>query len=99
MHRVKWTRDHADLDRFREEVEILEEECKRAVCWHRKTASNWTKMASNALVNGRNAGVVAYAHRQSHVQERWAANIEIQWAKGLKELKEKGTSVGLQVLF
>ena len=41
VRRVKWFRDHADHDRWLEEIEILLEEERRAVEWHQKTAKIW----------------------------------------------------------
>ncbi|KAJ7836773.1 hypothetical protein B0H14DRAFT_2362740 [Mycena olivaceomarginata] len=45
MDRVQWFRERALMKRAKEEIEILEEEFKRAKWWFTQTSEIWTKMA------------------------------------------------------
>lgn len=61
MDRVKWFRDRADRDRFREEVEILEAEFQRTVISFGRMSEVWSQMATDAT----GPGSAAYAHRKA----------------------------------
>ena len=63
MDRVKWFRDRADRDRFREEVEILEAEFQRTVISFGRMSEVWSQMATDAT----GPGSVAYAHRKAAI--------------------------------
>ncbi len=45
VRHVKWMREYADLDRWTEEVELLEEERQRVEVSHCKMAETWTQIA------------------------------------------------------
>jgi hypothetical protein len=61
VDRVKWFRDRADRDRFREEVEILEAEFERTMTSFNRLSDVWTQLASSATGPGR----AAYAWRKA----------------------------------
>lgn len=61
VDRVKWFRDRADRDRFREEVEILEAEFERTVLSHTRMADVWTQLADASS----GPGAEAYAHKKA----------------------------------
>ena len=61
VDRVKWFRDRADRERFREEVEILEAEFERTITSFNRMSDIWTQLASG--VTG--PGSAAYAQRKA----------------------------------
>jgi hypothetical protein len=61
VDRVKWFRDRADRDRFREEVEILEAEFERTMVSFNRMSDVWTELASRAT----GPGSAAYAQRKA----------------------------------
>lgn len=69
MDRVKWFRAHAERDRAREEVEILQEEFKRTILSFQKMSSIWEQLAKSY-----DDGRAAYSYQQSATFKRLAAN-------------------------
>jgi hypothetical protein len=61
VDRVKWFRERADRDRFREEVQILEAEFERAIISFRRMSDVWTQLTSKVAT----PGSAAYAHRKA----------------------------------
>lgn len=63
VDRVKWFRDRADRDRFREEVQILEAEFERTIVSHARMADVWAQLAGTAS----GPGATAYAHKKAYM--------------------------------
>ena len=63
MDRVKWFRDRADHDRFREEVQTLEAEFDRTIISHQRMAEVWCQLAGE----GSGPGSAAYAHKKAEM--------------------------------
>ncbi|KAK1226180.1 hypothetical protein PQX77_010857 [Marasmius sp. AFHP31] len=99
MHRVKWFRDRAVIDRWTEEKDILEAEYQRVITAHGRMEEIWTtmggeyEMLSHAIKSAdvvdtqhRNImrGFQAYAHKQANVYARLKTDVIEQWS-----LKEK----------
>lgn len=70
-NRVKWFRARAARDRAREEVEILEEEFRRAHRSFERMAQVWRKLAEHAKDQ---QGKAAYGHKQSTMYYKLAFN-------------------------
>lgn len=62
MDRVKWFRERANRDRYREEVEILEADFERTIFSHFRMAEVWTAMAENCI---KEPGAAAYARKKA----------------------------------
>ena len=58
---MKWFRDRANRDRFRKEVQILEEEFDRTIVSFRRMSDVWTQLTSKVDA----PGSAAYAHRKA----------------------------------
>ncbi len=56
--------DHANLDRWSEEVEMLEEERRRIEVSHHRTADTWIQIAHVSDVE---SGASAYAYKMADV--------------------------------
>jgi hypothetical protein len=61
VDRVKWFRDRADQDCFREEAQILDAEFKRTIISFSRMSEVWTELAIKAA----SPGSAAYAHRKA----------------------------------
>jgi hypothetical protein len=61
VDRVKWFRERANRDRYREETEILEADFERTVLSHSRMAEVWTTMADRCTDN---PGAAAYARKK-----------------------------------
>ena len=64
VDRVKWFRDHAERDRWKEEKETLDEEFVRTEKSHAIMKETWSTLAQN---HSDHAGARAYAYRQSEM--------------------------------
>ncbi|KAK0473337.1 hypothetical protein IW261DRAFT_1569751 [Armillaria novae-zelandiae] len=84
VKRVKWMHDHADLDRWTEEVELLEEERQRVEVSHRRTADAWVQMAKCSDIQ---TGAAAYAYKVSDVYVKLANDCIERWNKALKKIE------------
>jgi hypothetical protein len=62
VDRVKWFRDRADRDRWKEEVEILDAEFQRTLVSRARMSQTWSELASKNMAQ---PGAAAYAYRQS----------------------------------
>jgi predicted house-cleaning NTP pyrophosphatase (Maf/HAM1 superfamily) len=62
VDRVKWFRERANRDRYREEVEILEADFERTIFSHSRMAEVWTGMAEHFL---NELGAAAYARKKA----------------------------------
>ena len=89
VHRVKWFRDRADVDRWREEVSILEAEAIRVPTWHQKTAQNWTQL-SNC---NDSPGHRAYAFKQAAIHTRLQQRFLSEWDVAKEKIKKANNSV------
>ncbi|KAJ7598232.1 hypothetical protein C8J56DRAFT_1091442 [Mycena floridula] len=86
MFRVKWFRDRADRDRWREEVETIEEEYSQTKIWHTKTAANWTTLATADTRPVRDPGHIAYAFKQAEMHRRLVQRSIDEWTKATKKV-------------
>ncbi len=77
--------DHADLDRWTEEVEMLEEERRRVEVSHRRTADAWIQIAHGSDVE---SGASAYAYKVADVYTKLADQCVREWDKALRKVKE-----------
>lgn len=75
---MKWFNDRADMDRWREEMEILEAEAERIPAWHLKTAENWTTLATRASAS---PGHTAYAYKQAAVHRCLERQFTLAWSR------------------
>lgn len=91
MHRVKWFRDQARIDRYTEEKEVVEVEKKRVVVAFEKMMNIWedigqdynTQAKAGGLLSRTEAvllGFEAYAYKQGDVYRQLVADVERQWA-------------------
>ncbi|KAK0492697.1 hypothetical protein EDD18DRAFT_1357534 [Armillaria luteobubalina] len=85
IRRVKWMRDHADLDRWTEEVELLEEERRHVELSHCQTAEVWTKIAKKSDME---SGASAYAYKVADVYSNLATHCVKEWEKALKKAEQ-----------
>ncbi|KAJ7747582.1 hypothetical protein B0H14DRAFT_3514007 [Mycena olivaceomarginata] len=83
MDRVQWFRERALMKRAKEEIEILEEEFKRAKRWFTQTSEIWTKMAGMEKRGDYHddQGWRAYAYRQAAIYEDLAHQSKAEWVK------------------
>ncbi|KAG6810243.1 hypothetical protein H0H87_011248, partial [Tephrocybe sp. NHM501043] len=80
--RVEWLKSRARAARFREEVDLLQEEMRRVLSFLAWQADFWRKKAetSSHLYNGpRAGGLAAYAHRQAALRSNLAARFSDMW--------------------
>ncbi len=77
--------EHADLDRWTEEMELLEEERWRVEISHRKTAKVWTQIAKTS---DEQSGAAAYAYKVADVHTKLADHCVREWEKALKKVTE-----------
>ena len=61
VDQVKWFRDRADQDRFREEVEILEAEFEQTIKSVMQMLDVWSQLASGET----SPGIAAYTQRKA----------------------------------
>ncbi|KAK7027904.1 hypothetical protein VNI00_015120 [Paramarasmius palmivorus] len=80
MNRVKWFRDRALLDRYKEELEILEAEYTRSCVFHEKMTEIWTALAKESQSDGE-FGYTAYAQKQAAVYQMLREDITEHWEK------------------
>ncbi|KAJ7595288.1 hypothetical protein C8J56DRAFT_1115038 [Mycena floridula] len=91
MLRVKWFRDRADRDRFREEVDTLVIEKHRTETSHSKMATNWMTLATNPDRPLRNPGHIAYAFKQANLHHRLLKRCQDEWIKEAEKSKKSDT--------
>lgn len=65
MDKVKWFRERADRDRFREEVDILEAEFERTIISHSRMAEVWSELATKCSL----PGATAYAYKKAEMYQ------------------------------
>ncbi|KAG1776918.1 hypothetical protein EV702DRAFT_1179602 [Suillus placidus] len=82
--RVEWCKARARMMRWKEEIELLEEEMRRVLRFLQWHALWWDNVAHlRALAGAEKEGVVAYATRQAHIRRDLSAKFEISWARYL----------------
>ncbi|ESK91124.1 hypothetical protein Moror_9557 [Moniliophthora roreri MCA 2997] len=94
MNWVKWFCDHACLDQYKEEIEILEAEFTRICQFHQKMHDIWLDIAQTSD-SDQEPGYAAYAHKQAAMYQTLKNNVIGHWLKHdetrkkLAEQKEK----------
>ena len=78
---MKWFWDHADRDRFREEVEILEAEFERTIISHRRMAEVWTELAGRCS----KPAAAAYAHKKVSMYDKLQNDCKLAYAVARKK--------------
>ncbi|KAN0109323.1 hypothetical protein V8E52_009414 [Russula decolorans] len=88
---VEWSKCHARMQRWEEEVVIIQEEMRRVIAYHEWKAQWWRSQAArhSDTDNVRLHGVTAYAKKQAHLSEQLAWQCAEYW---LPALKERGVS-------
>ncbi|KAG1788560.1 uncharacterized protein HD556DRAFT_1447770 [Suillus plorans] len=82
--RVEWCKARARMMRWKEEIELLEEEMHRVLRFLQWHALWWDNVAHlRALAGAEKEGVVAYATRQAHLRRDLSAKFETSWARYL----------------
>jgi hypothetical protein len=89
VDRVKWFRDRADRDRFREEVQILQAEFERTVVSHKRMAEVWTQLADTVSC----PGAVAYAHKKAEMYDGLAQECSKAYEVARKEVGSVNTGL------
>ncbi|KAG2745146.1 hypothetical protein P692DRAFT_20742764, partial [Suillus brevipes Sb2] len=80
--RVEWCKARARMMRWKEEIELLEEEMHRVLRFLQWHALWWDNGAHlRALAGAEKEGVVAYATRQAHLRRDLSAKFETSWAR------------------
>lgn len=79
-NKVEWFRAKIDLQQWREELEILDEEFKRTARWFTKMSELWTVLALRSPLVSR--GFAEYAHHKADIFKRRSedASEEHIWA-------------------
>jgi hypothetical protein len=88
---VEWSKCHARMQRWEEEVVIIQEEMRRVIAYHEWKAQWWRSQAArhSDTDNVRLHGVTAYAKKQAHLSKQLAWQCAEYW---LPALKERGVS-------
>ncbi len=73
------------LDRWTEEVELLQEERRRVEVSHCKTAEVWTRITHASDIQ---TGAAAYAYKVADVYTKLAHHCVREWEKALKKVVE-----------
>ena len=72
MDRVQWFRVRAQMERWEEEVEIVEEEFRRTVRAYEATGRMWSELGEKSRTKGK--GYVAYALQKASMFEEMATD-------------------------
>jgi hypothetical protein len=79
--RVEWAKARARALRWGEEVELLDEEMRRILCFFDWRSAWWMKLGTarpNCEVH-LSEGLTAYAEKQAHIQREMASRFADQW--------------------
>jgi hypothetical protein len=89
--RVKWLKQHARAQRWREEMILVEEEMHQSLAFCLWRAKWWTGRISNHTGKPAHVieGLVAYAMEQRNTEEQWAIVWAVKWAA----IRERATVV------
>lgn len=79
--RVEWAKSRARLMRWKEEVQLLQEEMRRVIAWYEWKATWWENKASERVDGDEDIlrGVVAYSHKQADIVRRMAQHCAEIW--------------------
>jgi hypothetical protein len=85
--RVEWAKARARMMRWKEELEIVQEEMRRVVEYHRWRADWWQRQvgARNSCDDETQSGLMGYAYKQAAICTRIAEQCAITWLPHLKE--------------
>jgi len=89
VDRVKWFRDRAERDRWKEEIEILEEEFVRTEKSHTTMMETWSALAEHRRGQ---PGWPAYANKQSEMYRELARDCTMWHERAKTEVK--GSPIG-----
>jgi hypothetical protein len=89
--RVEWAKARARMMRWKEEVEIVQEEMRRVIVYHRWKAGWWQRQSVRRISGDSDIrnGLVGYAHKQAAICMRMAEQCVTAW---LPHLKGKGAN-------
>ncbi len=87
--KVEWARSQARMERWGEEVLLLQEEMRRVIEYFEWKAGWWRKQAARRadIVCALQRGLGAYAEFQASVFERLASRFAVLWVPYLRERK------------
>jgi hypothetical protein len=85
---VKWFRDRATRDRFKEEKEILEAEFERTIQSRSRLADTWSQLATNHA--SERPGAAAYASQQSSMYSELGDDCRVLYKRAQKKAEEIG---------
>jgi hypothetical protein len=88
VERVKWFRDRANRDRFKEEKEILEAEFRRTIENRARLADAWSELATRHA--SERPGAAAYASQQSSMYSMLGEDCQILYKRAQKKAEEYG---------
>ncbi|ESK83543.1 hypothetical protein Moror_11303 [Moniliophthora roreri MCA 2997] len=80
LNRVKWFCDHTCLDRYCEEIEILEAEFTHVCRFHKEMCDIWLKMAQ-AASDDQEPGYAAYACKQAATYQILLDDVVKHWSR------------------
>jgi hypothetical protein len=89
--RVEWAKARARMMRWKEELEIVQEEMRRVIVYHRWKADWWRRQSElrNTGDDDIRSGLIGYAYKQAAICTRMAEQCAVAW---LPHLKEKGAN-------
>lgn len=84
---VEWSKCYARMQRWEEEVVIIEEEMCRVIAYHEWKAQWWRSQVARRSDTDKSRlhGVDAYAEKQAHLSERLAWKYAEHWLPALKK--------------
>jgi hypothetical protein len=88
---VEWSKSQARMQRWEEEVVLIQEEMRRVITYHEWKAQWWRSQAARRTDADETKlhGVAAYAQKQAYFSEQLARQCAVVW---LTALKAKGIS-------
>ena len=88
---VEWSKSQARMQRWEEEVILVQEEMRRVITYHEWRAEWWRSQVARRTDADDTSlqGIAAYAEKQAHLSEQLAQRCAEFW---LPALKEKGIS-------
>jgi hypothetical protein len=85
--RVEWLRCRARVARWKEEIQLIEEEMRRSIAFCEWKASSWDKQVGARVFTPPHVaeGIAAYAAEQAHAERQRAG----QWAEEWKNVRRQ----------
>ncbi|TFY52492.1 hypothetical protein EVJ58_g9986, partial [Rhodofomes roseus] len=79
--RIEWCKTRARAKRWQEDIELVREEMRRVLAYHKYKADEWESKANvrPALPDDYREGVSAYAHRQADIRTTMQSICEKAW--------------------